>query len=142
MPLSLIVIRTFVASLIYSALLAGLLLTRFATPPVRSPETGALTQHPPRSTRRGGSSCRCGCITGLILGTTLAGYISLGRFIAQQLVLTGTVLVAAGICYLTIRTITRTIDEPTNPFGADAHRAACASSRRASVNSRGSPNCC
>ena len=117
MPLSLIVIRTFLASLIYAALLAGLLLTRFSTPPVRSPETGALIQHVTPLYAPWWLKLPLWVITGLILGTTLAGYISLGRFIAQQLVLTGTVLVAAGICYLTIRAITRTIDEPTNPFG-------------------------
>ena len=117
MPLSLIVIRTFLASLIYAALLAGLLLTRFATPPMRSPETGALIQHVTPLYAPWWLKLPLWGITGLILGATLAGYISLGRFIAQQLVLTGTVLVAAGICYLTIRTITRTIEEPTNPFG-------------------------
>jgi small-conductance mechanosensitive channel len=56
-------------------------------------------------------------IAGLILGSTLLGYIPLGRFIAQQLVLSGTVLVAACVCYLTIRTIARTIEEPANPLG-------------------------
>jgi potassium-dependent mechanosensitive channel len=116
-PLSLIVMRTFAASLIYSALLAGLLLTRFEMPPVRSPETGALTQHVTPLYAPWWLKLPLWAITSLILGATLAGYIPLGRFIAQQLVLTGTVLVAAGICYLTIRQITRTIDEPTNPFG-------------------------
>ncbi|MEO8651930.1 MAG: DUF3772 domain-containing protein [Hyphomicrobiaceae bacterium] len=116
-PLSLVVMRTFAASLIYAALLAGLLLTRFSTSPVRSPETGATTQHVTPLYAPWWLKLPLWVITGLILGATLAGYIPLGRFIAQQLVLTGTVLVAAGICYLTIRTITRTIDEPTNPFG-------------------------
>jgi small-conductance mechanosensitive channel len=116
-PLSLIVMRTFAASLIYAALLAGLLLTRFATPPVRSPETGALTQHVTPLYAPWWLKLPLWVITILILGATLAGYISLGRFIAQQLVLTGTVLVAAGICYLTIRQIARTVDEPTNRFG-------------------------
>jgi small-conductance mechanosensitive channel len=116
-PLSLIVMRTFAASLIYAALLAGLLLTRFTTRPVRSPETGALTQHVTPLYAPWWLKLPLWVITGLILGATLAGYISLGRFIAQQLVLTGTVLVAAGICCLTIRQITRTIDHPTNRFG-------------------------
>jgi potassium efflux system protein len=117
-PLSLIVMRTFAASLIYAALLTGLLLTRFETPPERLPETGALKQHITPLYAPWWLKLPLWVITALILGTTLAGYIPLGRFIAQQLVLTGTVLVAAGIIYLTIRTITRTIDEPTNPFGA------------------------
>lgn len=116
-PLSLIVMRTFAASLVYAALLAGLLLTRFTTRPVRSPETGALTQHVAPLYAPWWLKLPLWVITGLILGATLAGYISLGRFIAQQLVLTGTVLVAAGICCLTIRQITRTIDHPTNRFG-------------------------
>ena len=116
-PLSLIVMRTLAASLIYAALLTGLLLTRFAKPPERSPETGALIQYPTPLLSPWWLKLPLWGITALILATTLAGYISLGRFIAQQLVLTGTVLVAAGICYLTIRTTTRSLDEPTNPFG-------------------------
>jgi potassium-dependent mechanosensitive channel len=116
-PLSLIVMRTFAASLIYAALLTGLLLTRFATPPMRSPETGALILHATPLLAPWWLKLPLWGITGLILGSTLAGYISLGRFVAQQLVLTGTVLVAAGICYLTIRTIARTMEEPTNPLG-------------------------
>jgi len=57
-------------------------------------------------------------LTLLILATTLLGYLALGRFIAQQLVLTGTVIVAAGLIYLTIRSITRTIERPDNPIGS------------------------
>ncbi len=116
-PLSLTVVRTFGASLIYAALLTGLLLTRFAKPPTRSPETGALIQHATPLYAPWWLKLPLWVITGLILGCTLLGYIPLGRFIAQQLVLSGTVLVAAGVCYLTIRTITRTIEEPTNPLG-------------------------
>jgi len=48
---------------------------------------------------------------------SLLGYLALGRFIAQQLVLTGTVMVAAGLIYLTIRSVTRTMEQPTNPIG-------------------------
>ena len=134
-PLSLVVMRTFAASLIYAALLAGLLLTRFSTSPVRSPETGATTQHVTPLYAPWWLKLPLWVITGLILGATLAGYIPLGRFIAQQLVLTGTVLVAAGICYLTIRTMTRTIDGPTNPFG-QTFAEHLASSTRGSANSR------
>jgi potassium-dependent mechanosensitive channel len=116
-PLSLVVVRTFAASMIYSALLTGLLFTRFSKPPIRSPETGALTQHATPLYAPWWLKLPLWAITGLILGSTLLGYIPLGRFLAQQLVLSGTVIVAAGVCYLTIRAIARTINEPTNPLG-------------------------
>lgn len=43
----------------------------------------------------------------LILGASITGYIALGRFVAHQVVLTGTVLAAGGLVYLAIRAATR-----------------------------------
>ncbi|MFV0298255.1 MAG: DUF3772 domain-containing protein, partial [Hyphomicrobiaceae bacterium] len=48
-----------------------------------------------------------------ILAATAWGYISLGRFIAHQIILSGTVLASAGLLYLALRAITRThSDDP------------------------------
>ena len=52
-----------------------------------------------------------------MVAMTLLGYLALGRFIAQQLVLTGTVCVAGSLVYLTIRSVTRTMEQPANPIG-------------------------
>jgi small-conductance mechanosensitive channel len=115
-PLSITVVRTFGASLIYGALLTGLLLTPFAGEPVRSADGTAMLPVTTRLTPWW-LKIPLWVLTILILATTLLGYLALGRFIAQQLVLTGTIFVAAGLIYLTIRSIARTIDEPANPIG-------------------------
>jgi potassium efflux system protein len=46
-------------------------------------------------------------IAGAIVATSAAGYVALGRFIAQQVVLTGTILAFAGLTYLAVRSATR-----------------------------------
>jgi small-conductance mechanosensitive channel len=116
-PLSITVVRTFVASLAYAGLLTGLLLTPFTPQPVPTATSEAVML--PATTRLTPWWLKLPLwlLTFLILATTLLGYLALGRFIAQQLVLTGTVVVAAGVIYLTIRSITRTIDQPDNPIG-------------------------
>ena len=116
-PLSITVVRTFAASLAYAGLLTGLLLTPFTPQPV--PTVGSDAVMLPVTTRLTPWWLKLPLwvLTLLILATTLLGYLALGRFIAQQLVLTGTVVVAAGVIYLTIRSITRTIDQPSNPIG-------------------------
>ncbi len=42
-----------------------------------------------------------------IIVSSIVGYVALGRFIAQQIVLTGTVLAIAGLFYLAVRAVTR-----------------------------------
>jgi small-conductance mechanosensitive channel len=116
-PLSIVVMRTFLASLMYAGLLVGLLLTPFTAQPIQSPETGAIIVPVTSRMSPWWLKLPLWALTLLILLTTLLGYLALGRFIAQQLVLTGTVFVAAGLVYLTIRSVTRTIEEPTNPIG-------------------------
>lgn len=115
-PLSITVARTFLASLVYAGLLAGLLMTPFEGQPVESPDTGAITVPATSRIDPWWLKLPLWALTLMILVTTLLGYLALGRFIAQQLVLTGTVFVAAGLGYLTIRSITRTVEEPTNPI--------------------------
>ncbi len=116
-PLSITVVRTFVASLAYAGLLTALLLTPFTPRPVPTATSDAVML--PATTRLTPWWLKVPLwvLTLLILATTLLGYLALGRFIAQQLVLTGTVIVAAGLIYLTICSITRTIDQPSNPIG-------------------------
>ncbi len=116
-PLSITVVRTFVASLAYAGLLTALLLTPFTPRPVPTATSDAVML--PATTRLTPWWLKLPLwvLTLLILATTLFGYLALGRFIAQQLVLTGTVVVAAGLIYLTISSITRTIDQPSNPIG-------------------------
>lgn len=115
-PLSLTVVRTFGASLIYGALLTGLLLTPFTSPPVKTAEGTVMVPVRTRLTPWW-LKLPLWAVTIAILATTLLGYLALGRFIAQQLVLTGTVAVVVGLIYLTIRSVARTIDDPANPIG-------------------------
>lgn len=46
------------------------------------------------------------------------GYVALGRYVSQQIVLTGTVLAIAGLFYLAVRAITRRRDDTTSAVGA------------------------
>lgn len=116
-PLSITVVRTFVASLAYVGLLTALLLTPFTPQPVPTPGSDAVMLPVTTRLTPWWLKLPLWMLTLLILTTTLLGYLALGRFIAQQLVLTGTVVVAAGLIYLTIRSVTRTIDQPANPIG-------------------------
>ena len=116
-PLSLTVVRTFAASLAYAGLLTALLLTPFTPQPVPTATSDAVMLPVTTRITPWWFKLPLWVLTILILATTLFGYLALGRFIAQQLVLSGTVIVAAGVIYLTIRSITRTIDQPDNPVG-------------------------
>ncbi len=115
--LSITVVRTFLASLAYAGLLTALLLTPFTPRPIPTATSDAVMLPATTLMTPWWLKLPLWILTILILATTLLGYLALGRFIAQQLVLTGTVVVAAGLIYLTIRSITRTIDQPDNPVG-------------------------
>lgn len=52
-----------------------------------------------------------------IIAASCLGYLALGRFMAQQLVLTGIVVVVAGLLYLAIRAITRERTDGRDPLG-------------------------
>lgn len=117
-PLSLTVIRTFAGSLAYAGLLTGLLLTPFERQPIRSPDSEAVVVPVTGTLDPLWLKLPLWLITLLIIALSLLGYLALGRFVAQQLVLTGTVMVAAGLIYLTIRSVTRTMEQPTNPIGS------------------------
>ncbi len=53
-----------------------------------------------------------------IAATSVIGYVALGRYIAQQIVLTGTVLAIAGLFYLGVRAVTRRRDDTTSAVGS------------------------
>jgi len=50
--------------------------------------------------------------------SSAVGYVALGRYIAQQIVLTGTVLAIAGLIYLGVRAVTRRRDGANSAVGA------------------------
>jgi potassium efflux system protein len=50
--------------------------------------------------------------------SSVIGYVALGRYIAQQIVLTGTVLAMAGLIYLAVRAVTRRRDAETSVVGS------------------------
>jgi small-conductance mechanosensitive channel len=105
-PLSVSVVQSFAASLAFAALLAGILLTPFAPPgePVtrRSP---AWLKLPLWLVVLG------------ILGLALLGYVALARFVAQQLVLTGVIVLVWWLLYLAIRAVTRDRRQHAYPVG-------------------------
>lgn len=53
-----------------------------------------------------------------IVTTSAIGHVALGRYIAQQIVLTGTVLAVVGLFYLGVRAVTRRRDGATSAVGA------------------------
>ena len=53
-----------------------------------------------------------------IAGSSTVGYVALGRYVAQQIVLTGTVLAIAGLIYLGVRALTRRREGANSAVGA------------------------
>jgi potassium-dependent mechanosensitive channel len=107
-PLTLSVVQSFASSTAFAALLIGVLLTPFA------PQDGAATvsRHYPRLLKLPLWAIAIG-----ILATALAGYVALARFLAQQLVLTGIVVVVGWLAYLAIRAVTRAPPQRSFPVG-------------------------
>src|SRR5262249_16440125 len=96
-PLGLSVVHAFAASGLFALLLIGLLLTPF-TP-------HAATAPPPRH-YPAAVKLPLWLIAVAILGLALIGYVALARFIAQQMVMTGIVVVVGWLLYLAVRAIT------------------------------------
>jgi small-conductance mechanosensitive channel len=112
-PLALTVVQTFLASAAFSALMIGLLLTPFTPQAVGEPISGdatplgtggevAYSRHAPIWLK-----LPLWVIVLGILGLSLLGYVALARFMAQQLVMTGIVVVVCWLLYLAIRAVTR-----------------------------------
>jgi len=107
-PLTLSVVQSFASSTAFAALLIGVLLTPFA------PQDGAaaVSRHYPRLLKLPLWAIAIG-----IIATALAGYVALARFLAQQLVLTGIVVVVGWLAYLAIRAVTREPPQRSFPVG-------------------------
>ena len=111
-PLALSIVETFAASAVFCALMIGLLLTPFtpqapkaaAEPASTEPAsaTPAYSRHAPAWLK-----LPLWLIVLGILGLALVGYVALARFLAQQLVMTGIVVVVSWLLYLAIRAVTR-----------------------------------
>ena len=108
-PLALSILQTFVTSLAYVALLAALLLTRF-----ESRDAGAQlrSRHDPRWLKIPLWVLAIGIVAG-----SVTGYVALARFVAQQLVMTGIVVLVTGLLFLAIRALTREPAAPGHPIG-------------------------
>jgi small-conductance mechanosensitive channel len=103
-PIALSVAQSIAASIIFAALLIGLLLTPFV--PQESEATAAVySRHLPRWLKLPLWMVALGIVT-----AALMGYAALARFAAQQLLVTGIVALVGWLGYLAIRAFTR---EPT-----------------------------
>jgi len=96
-PLAITVVQTIIANLVVAVLLIALLLTPFA-----AMEGARPALHHPLWLKGPMWLVPIG-----IIASTLTGYVALGRFIAQQFVMTAVVVVVAGLLYLAIRAFTR-----------------------------------
>ncbi|HJU32456.1 MAG TPA: DUF3772 domain-containing protein, partial [Hyphomicrobiaceae bacterium] len=124
MPLAMTVVQTFAASVAFSVLLIGLLLTPFT--PLAVEPAAVVEGGSPEPPRQRAAYPRLTpvwlklplwVITLGILALTGLGYVALARFIAQQLVMTGLVIVVTWLLYLAIRAITRDPQHRHNSVG-------------------------
>jgi small-conductance mechanosensitive channel len=121
-PLPLSIAQSFVVSIAFAGLLVLLLLTPFV--PHGTPSAG-YSRSRPRWLK-----LPLWMIVFGILAAVLSGYVALARFVSQQLVLTGIVVLLVWVGYLAIRALTREPPERSLPvsdlleqrFGIDAPR--------------------
>ncbi len=106
-PLAITVVQTILANLLVAALLVAVLLTPFT-----ARQDARLPFHHPMWLKGPMWLVPIG-----IVAATLTGYVALGRFIAQQFVMTAVVMVVAGLLYLAIRAFTRDPAETRLPVG-------------------------
>jgi len=122
-PLALNVAQSIAASIIFAALLIGLLLTPFVpqasdTPPESEAPYGSVTttaaysRHRPRWLKLPLWIVALGIVV-----AALMGYAALARFAAQQLLVTGIVALLAWLGYLAIRAFTRESTQRSRAFG-------------------------
>jgi small-conductance mechanosensitive channel len=108
LTLSLTVLQSFLASTAMAALLIGLLLTPFTPKGAEA----AVSRHAPAWLKL---PLWVGAVG--IMGAALLGYVALARFAAQQLVLTGIVVLVGWLGYLAIRAFTRETPQRGLPVG-------------------------
>lgn len=99
-PLSISVVQSLITSLAFAAVLIGLALTSFE--PHEVSELQAVSRSKPRWIK-----IPLWIAAGAIVLACLMGYVALGRFLAQQIVMTGVVGLVATLLYLAIRAFTR-----------------------------------
>lgn len=109
-PLSITVVQAFLTTAVFSLLLIGLLVTPF------EPSDHTPGEHIRRSAPVWVKLPLWAVAIG-ILAATCTGYVALGRFAAQQIVLTGVVLLVTGLLYLAIRAFTREPADTAYPVG-------------------------
>jgi potassium-dependent mechanosensitive channel len=110
-PLALNVAQSIAASILFTALLIGLLLTPFVP---QGSETAAATysRHRPRWIKLPLWIVALGIVV-----VALSGYAALARFAAQQLLVTGIVALLVWLGYLAIRAFTRESNEQNRALG-------------------------
>jgi potassium-dependent mechanosensitive channel len=123
-PLALSVVQSFAASALFAALLICLLLTPFTPQPSLAPAATEPTAADPAATQPPYSrhapvwlKLPLWLIALGILGLALLGYVALARFLAQQVVMTGIVIVVSWLLYLAIRAVTRDTQQRRYPVG-------------------------
>src|SRR6185312_8886466 len=104
------VLQSFASSVAFAGLLIGLLLTPF-TPPTLG-DAQVRSRHEPRWLKAPLWIIAIGIVVAALLG-----YVALARFAAQQLVLTGIVVLLGWLGYLAIRAITREPQQRGIPVG-------------------------
>ena len=110
MPLAITVLQSFASSILFAGLLIGLLLTPFTPQSLGEPQT--RSRHEPRWLKVPLWIIAIGIVVAALLG-----YVALARFVAQQLVLTGLVVLLGWLGYLAIRAVTREPQQRGIPVG-------------------------
>ena len=108
-PLAMTITQTFISSMVFAGLAALLFLTplRPQTGPDRPFNGHAFVPRPVSLLTPLWIKLPLLAIVVLIVAAALAGYIALARFVAHQVVLSGTVLAGFGLLYLAVRSATR-----------------------------------
>jgi potassium-dependent mechanosensitive channel len=112
-PLALNVAQSIAASIIFTALLIGLLLTPFVPQESEAAGTAAYSRHRPRWLKLPLWIVALGIVV-----AALFGYAALARFAAQQLLVTGIVALLAWLGYLAIRAFTRESSQQSRALGS------------------------
>ncbi|MEL6374678.1 MAG: DUF3772 domain-containing protein [Pseudomonadota bacterium] len=130
-PLAVGIIQSFIASMAFAALLFGLAATRFTPNPVTAdPPTALITSR----WRPWWLKVPLFTLALAIIAASMLGYIALGRFLAGQIVLSGTVLATALLMHVGITGATAEIADGESGFGADLVNAlGLSEDRRASL---------
>jgi potassium-dependent mechanosensitive channel len=113
MPLSLTILQSAIASLMFAGLLTAILRTPFKAHKLAGGK-GSLSK--PRNLTRLLKIPLWGIVFAVLL-TTALGYISLARFLTQQTVVTGSILIIAYLAHLTISEFTDRFGDTNKPSG-------------------------